>query len=830
MAQLTEPGALRLSPVLIRRRCRVAASAVLPGLGSDELWLAAREFDEAAGRCRLLGNALADRIAELVPTVSADERRLLLRAKRDAFNARPLSGTPAVDGVAAYRLAVAERDRCAEALDRRSAELAAATPAALRAALADPDVAASVEMSVPGLVLAARDGLGTASARARRRTLTLLRLVQRAATKPSPFARLTDSTVLLPGATDRPPRGHVRVDRRTVDWVRRWVRASGPAALPAGRVLLTTNPSATPADGRVSWLAGGGVRSAGCPDGLAAMLVRLRTPTPLADLAPDGAVPPVLRQLIDCGLVEAGPRLPGWGRRTLATAAEVVGTETGAAREIRDALLALQEIEAHPAGPVTAAHARDRADAAGTGVRRLAAACGLKDDGTDRLLLTEDLVGVAASEGPRPTRRMLADLARVQAIAPLLGAELPFQLAAAVCFRDRFGEASVPLLTAFRWFAESGRQSADRMVAESTEPVLAEVLGLRSELTAGLAKLAAGTDGTGTVACDGDWLAELAAALPGAVAEWTNVAWPVQWAGELLVLNGISVGFGRFAARIAGTLDETELARLREEIAAAVPPDVVPVDIAARFGATANEHPPLLPAALAYPGSALECEPATRVDLSTITLHVAAGRLLASSTDFPGRTVLPVPHNATLPSIAPTLFRWLSRLGPSQGSTLALWDIVDAAAARTGIRHYPRLTLGELVLCRQTWKVPDAELPADDDVLSWRRWAERTGVPRRTFVRGTTLPEPWDVLRGLASDHHVQAARARTGGAVRKPAYVDLSQPLGRPHRGTAPGETLTFTEPLPDPLPEPPAAEAGEHVAEYVLETARPFHPRRTP
>jgi hypothetical protein len=827
VAQVTELGALRLSPVLVRRRCRVAASDVLPGLGSDELWLAAHRFDEAAGRCRLLGGVLADRIAELVPAASADQRRLLLRAKRDAFNARPLSGTPPVDGAAAYRLAVAERDRCAEALDRHAGELAAATPAALRSALADPDVAASVEMSVPGLVPAARDGLGTTSARTRRRTLTLLRLVQRAATKPSPFARLTDSTVLLPGAADRPPRGHVRVDRRTVDWVRGWVRVSDPAALPADRVLLTTNPSATPADGRVSWLAGGGVRSAGCPDGLAAMLVRLRTPTPLADLAPDGTVPPVLRQLIDCGLIEAGPSLPGWGRRTLATAAEVVGTGTEAAREISEALLALYEIEAQPAaGPVTAAHARDRAEAAGAGVRRLAAACGLRDDGTDRLILTEDLVGVAASGGPRPTPRMLGDLARVQAIAPLLGAELPFQLAAAVCFRDRFGEAPVPLLTAFRWFAESGRQSADRMVAESTEPVLAEVLGLRSELAAGLAKLAAGADGADTVACDGDWLAELAGALPAAVAEWTNVAWPVQWAGELLVLNGISVGFGRFAARIAGTLDDTELARLRAEIAAAAPPDVVPVDIAARFGATANEHPPLLPAALAYPGSALECEPATRVDLSTVTLRVAAGRLLATSTEFPGRTLLPVPHNATLPSLAPTLFRWLSRLGPSQGSTLALWDLVDAAAARTGIRHYPRLTLGELVLCRQTWKVPDAELPADDGVLSWWRWAERTGVPRRSFVRGTTLPDPWDVLRGLASDRRVQAARARTGGAVRKPAYVDLSQPLGRPHRGTAPGETLTFTEPLPDPL----AATAGEHVAEYVLETSRPFHPRRTP
>lgn len=828
---LTESQQIRLSPVLVRRRCRVPAE-VLRGLGSDEVWHTAEDLADAGERCRLVGRALADRIAPLIPEAAQEQRRLLLHARREAFNARPLTTAPPLDGVAEYQRAVADRERCAEALRRHAGELDDSTRGTLRAALDDPGFAASVEMSVPGLVAAVRaDGPGSLSARSRRRALTLLRLVQRAAAKPSPFARFTDSTLLLPGAAERPPHGHVRVDRRALDWVRDWVRTSGLTVVPGDRVLLTTNPSATVADGRVSWLAGEGLRSARCTEQLGALLAGLRTPTPLAELCAGGAVPQALRELVRNGLLEAGPCLPGWGRETLTAAAAAVGTEDPDARAVHDALRALHALESRAASePPSPSNARERSGRARAAMHRLAVACGHSDEDAarvsgDRLPVTEDLVGVAPAGAPLPSARMLEDLGRIQRIAPLLGPELPFQLAAAVCFRARFGDSEVPLLTAFRWFVESGRQAADELIAESAEPVLADVLRLRGELAGGLAKLAAEASGSGsgTVACDSGWLSALADALPTEVAPWTNVAWPVQWAGGQLVLNGASVGFGRFPARVAGTLTEPELALLRAEIAATVPPGTVPADIAARFGATTNEHPLLLPAALAYPGSALECPSGARIDLSTVTVRAEGGRLIAAGTAFPGRTLLPVPHNATLPSIAPPLYRWLSRLGPSQGSTLALWDLVDAAAGAGGVRRYPRLTVGDLVLCRRTWKVPGEELPAESDVLSWVRWAARTGVPRRSFLRETTLPDPWDVVRGLASGDRVHRARSRAGAAVRKPAYLDLSQPLGRPQRSTAAGETLTFTEPLPDPLATP-----DEHVAEYVIETYRPSPLRR--
>ncbi|MFG3435613.1 lantibiotic dehydratase [Nonomuraea sp. NPDC047897] len=808
MAVVSPVGAVRVGPAVIRRRCQVRADT-LESLGSDAVWSAAGHLAVAVDECLRLGAALADRIGERIPETGAAERRALLHARRNAFNGRPLDEEPDVEGVGAYQDALAVCHQRRAQLARHDAELAASTRATLLQSLSDADFAGSVELSVPGLVRQVPAALSRDSAKARRRTLTLYRLLTRAATKPSPFARLADSTILLPGAAEEPVRSHVRIDRKALDWVQHWVRAGGLRALPAERVWVTTNSSATLTPGRVSWLAGRGVRGAACSAGLADLLTRLRTPVRLAELHSGG----VVAELVENELLEIGLRLPGWGRDTLAVAAAAVDADDENAREIHDALVALHELEstAEPGAVV---------NRAGAGLRRLAAACGVRDTGPHRVLVSEDRVGVAGDPGPRWDADVLADLGRLQRVAPLFGPELPFHLAGAISFGEQFGDVAVPLLTAFRWFLQAGRQSADQLITESTHPVLAGVLAVRTEMIRGLERLRTDAAGAEEVSVGPGWLDDLAAAMPPEVPEWPCVSWPVQEAGDRLVLNGIGSGYGRFAARIAATLTEPQRRQVRTWIADVAGSWTLPVDIAVRFGATVNEHPLLLPAALAYPGNALDCEPATRIDMASVTLRMEDGRLVARSADFPGRRLLFLPHNATLPSLAPPLYRWLSRLGPPPGSTLALWDLVDSAvdsaAGDPGVRCYPRLSTGRLVLCRRTWKVPGDALP-DGDVVAWRRWSDRTGVPRRSFLRTTTLPDPWDVMRGLATAHRVGAARAPGGAAVRKPSYVDLSQPLARPAKDGDPTARLTFTEPLPDPARSAPDG----HVTEYVIETA---------
>ncbi|MBN0043334.1 hypothetical protein JS756_04320 [Streptomyces actuosus] len=887
-----------LGPVAVRRRCRVPGS-VLAGLGGEAVWRAAGARAGAEDAARELGARLADHLGALVPTASPQQRRLLLRARRAAFNARPLPTGPVAGGpltasyTRAYAHRLAERDDARRALDLALDELARTSGAAVDAVLRDPDMAWSVELSVPGLLAAGPVGAldPAAGRRTRRRAVTLLRLVQRAATKPTPFAGFATTHVLFRDGPPAPARRHVRVQRAAVERVRQWIGAGGHHALAPAHLWLTANPSALvhtdAGDTRVTWLmpAPDGterVLSARCGPALAQTLRRLRTPVRLDTVAPGGTLPASLTTLAARGLLEIGPALPTYGRRTLHAAADATRPTPAAllprtptpatapspvagptpppplspaalpapttpapdpARDthpdvpgtVHDALCALRDAEDDLADGRSAGALHRARRQLGVLGRALGAAD--REDGREggRTAVGEDVVGVAVDDGIlRGSADVLADLGRVQRIVPLLAAELPFQLATAIAFRRRFGADAVPLPAAYRWFLESGRTESDTLLADCTADELAAVLALRERLFAGL-RAAAGQPGT-EVACDPGLLDAVAAGLPAAVPELTCAAWPVQVAGRRLVLNGAGGGHGRFAARVAADLDDARLAELRGWAAAAHTPhpDGVAVDIAALLGATVNEHPLLLPAALACPGRALECPADARIDLASCTVRAEGGRLLLFCDRFPGRPLFPVPHNATLPTVAPGLYRWLSRLGPASGATLDVWDHVDARTAPgdpSAVRRYPRLTLGRLVLCRRTWKVPGTALPGRDpagqgeESLAWYRWCRSTGVPRRAFLRTATLPDPWDVVRGRADMRPVLAARSASGAAVRKPLYVDLSQPLCRSAATAGPGDTLTFTEPLPDPADPGPDG----RVTEYVLETSQPPRAKET-
>ena len=838
-----------LGPVAVRRRCRLPSS-VVGDLGSDGVWQAAGARAAAEDAAHRRGAVLADHLGTLVPTVPPEQRRDVLRARRAAFNARPLpTGLPVdaatTDRIAAYTRTLAARDTSERELGLALGALARTAGATVDAVLRDPDIAWSVELSVPGLLAAGPVGVleATAGKKTRRRALTLLRLVHRAATKPTPFAGFATTDVLFRGASKSPPRSHVRVDRVVVEWVRQWIATGGYRSLRPELLWLTVNPSAVvrehPDGLRVTWLVNGAngterMLSARCGPALAGTLHQLRDPVRLDTVAPRGALPGTLARLIERGLLEAGPRLPAHGRRTLREVAGATvpapgaeGEEARRAQDVHDTLCALRDAEDAFA---TAGAARTAAlRGAKEGIAALSHTLGIGVRTADRAAVSEDVVGVRADDGIlRTSPEVLADLGRVQRIVPLLSFELPFQLATGIAFRRRFGPDPVPVPTAYQWFLDTGRKEADALLADCGAEELAAVLALRQRLFDGL-RAAAGRPGA-EVSCDPDLLDAVAAGLPDAVMDLPCAAWPVQLAGDQVVVNGVGTGYGRFAARVAADLDASRIAELRAWAANADTPQEggIPVDVSALLGATVNEHPLLLPAALSYPGRALECDPQARIDLSACVAQVVGGRMLLFSDRFTGRPLFPVPHNSTLATVAPGLYRWLTRFGPASGATLALWDHVDALAAPESsatVRHYPRLTLGHLVLSRRTWKVPGAALPGGtpagtaQGALAWHRWCARTGVPRRSFLRTTTLPDPWDVVRGRADKRPVMAARSASGAGIRKPLYADLSQPLCWPAAAVAPGDTLTFTEPLPDPLD----ADPDGRVTEYVLETSQP-------
>ncbi|MCH0541438.1 lantibiotic dehydratase [Streptomyces sp. MUM 203J] len=862
-------GPVTLGPVAVRRRCRLPGS-VLTELGSDRVWQSAGAWADAEDAALRLGGALADHLGTLVPTAPKEPRRDLLRARRAAFHARtlpvrPLPAGPAADAytenlAAEYARVLEARESARRDLDAALGTLARTAGATVDAVLDDPDLAWSVELSVPGLLEAGPVGAldATAGRKARRRALTLLRLVQRAATKATPFAGFAATHLLFRDGVESAPRSHVRVDRGAVERVRQWVADGGYRSLRPERLWLTANPSAMIRehdDGpRVTWLVtrGNGMErfgSARCGPALARTLHRLRDPVRLDTVTKDGALPGTLETLVRRGLLEVGPALPTHGWRTLHAAADATapgpraeGEEARIARDVHDSLCVLRDAEDALDGAGRGGALRRAREGISALARTLStgerSTGGWRGDGQGggrapvgavRCPVSEDVVGLQADDGIlRTSTDVLADLGRVQRIVPLLSYELPFQLATAIAFRRRFGLDPVPLPAAYQWFLESGRKESDALLADCRADELVAVLGLRRRLFEGLREAA---DRPGTeVRCDPGLLDAVAAGLPDAVMDLPCAAWPVQPAGNQVVVNGVGSGYGRFAARVAAGLDDVRTAELRGWAAAAHTPleGGIAVDVSALLGATVNEHPLLLPAALSYPGRALECAPHARIDLSEVVVRAVGGRLLLFGERFPGRPLFPVPHNATLSAVAPGLYRWLSRFGPPSGATLDLWDHVDALAgpeAPVAVRHYPRLTLGRLVLCRRTWKVPGAALPAvtpsgtAQGARAWYRWCASTGVPRRSFLRTTTLPDPWDVVRGKADKRPVLAARSSSGAAIRKPLYVDLSQPLCWPAATAAAGDTLTFTEPLPDPV----GTARGGRVTEYVLETSQP-------
>ncbi|WP_036374446.1 lantibiotic dehydratase [Micromonospora sp. ATCC 39149] len=845
---------VRYGPATIVRRCRLPVGAIRE-FGDSPSWELAGEVAEATDRTRAAGRQLADRIADLVPAVPPQVRGGLLRLRRDAFNGRPPRRSDVERAVgaepetAAYLAAREHRETAVARLADRMRQHADLTAATLTLLLANGDFAASVDLSVPELLPALtrpggeRTGLdGPLDSRRRRWAVTLLRMALRAATKPTPLHRFTESTLVVDGGQERPASGRISFESDLLARLGGWAVAGHPAPADPDHVWLTTNPtlSLTPAaDGtRMRWVridASGAEQlvSARCPPEIAPLVVALRTPATVRQVvasvagpgATAGRLPRALDALVGRGVLELG--LLRVGTDVLDHTRAALAPETEVAAALHD-LAALRRAWSDRPGGRRAALVRRATDL----TARLSAA--LRMPAAPPVVI-ESLEGVRApsDDDPPVDAEALRDLAALQGLLPLLGGEVPIQIADAACFRQRFGTDPVPLFEAYQWHVRSGRAEASALLRRCDEPLLARVLALRTRMIDELRRLALTHAGQYEVSWSREAVEQLVDALPRAVPRWTCVSWVLQSAAGRHVVNGASSGYGRLAARMGSVIRDHELSTLRRWIDGADtdPEDALVVDIAAGLGASVNERPRLLTTALGYPGSALECDPQARIDPGGCVVRATPqGRLVLESDRWPGRPLLPVPHNGTMPQLGPPLYRWLARFGPPLGATCQFWNLVDGPTTQGGrpaVRSYPRLRLGSLVLSRRTWKVDIARLPtlprsgtgSAEELVAWRRWCDETGVPRRSFVHPRTVPDTWDVVRGLAPFEEITQARSRAGDAARKPMYVDLSQPLSWP-LVTQQSATVTFTEPLPDP----DALPADAHIAEYIVETSRPI------
>ncbi|MCK1819655.1 lantibiotic dehydratase family protein [Streptomyces sp. XM83C] len=149
----------------------------------------------------------------------------------------------------------------------------------------------------------------------------------------------------------------------------------------------------------------------------------------------------------------------------------------------------------------------------------------------------------------------------------------------------------------------------------------------------------------------------------------------------------------------------------------------------------------------------------------------------------------------------------------SVGELLAVpVSIIAADAFKIGLdrEHAPRVLLDDLVLFRETWRLPAAGVPLPDkadrerDYLAVRRWVAEHALPDRLFVK---FPEET------------------------KPSLVDFTSPtlvltfanLVRAARRLDPGAVVTLSEPLPAPDDSWLTDADGErYVSELRLQISR--------
>ncbi|WP_027346916.1 lantibiotic dehydratase [Hamadaea tsunoensis] len=276
-------------------------------------------------------------------------------------------------------------------------------------------------------------------------------------------------------------------------------------------------------------------------------------------------------------------------------------------------------------------------------------------------------------------------------------------------------------------------------------------------------------------------------------------------------VNAVLDGNGGFLSRFLELDDDGITATLREHLRRTLPAGAT--ELRPVQGFNANVHPALLDRQFRTFDGADGIDPGTL----RVRHDPVEGRLVLEDAD--GRRVLPKYLGFLVPYLLPWELTGLYLLSaPSQLRIDAAGELERrlGEADRTGIRAYPRVRYGSLILSRRRWIVPAPLLPvqgpAESDAWFLARFdAFRAahGIPARVFV----------ARLGTAPDGGEADALGRP-----KPMYADLRSPL---HLRCLPAwvadaPTLRIEEATPDPAAPPADPLTGRRATEYLIECSQ--------
>ncbi|MGH3776958.1 MAG: lantibiotic dehydratase [Pseudonocardiaceae bacterium] len=374
---------------------------------------------------------------------------------------------------------------------------------------------------------------------------------------------------------------------------------------------------------------------------------------------------------------------------------------------------------------------------------------------------------------------VLDDLRLLAGLSGLYDRNLAPRLALAAFFAGRYGPGSrVGFLEWCRAVRDEGRRPGAALGTILNQPWLAATAGLhtldrikqlRRQIAAQVRT--APVDQAGIRRLDRRALSGFVAALPEFVQPRDSIAFygqPMIRNGTAsLVLNNTDAGFRRaharlqrFAARAHGDAHPTP----------GLPADsgVGYADLATIAGSNLNLRLSPAPYEITYPGSVSNRPAAEQISLGDLdVVHDETTDRLRLVWRSRAALVVPLHLGILVDWALPWTYRLLMQaFGVSSfcGLPQRLSGLSFLAPVQ-GVRRFPRLCLGNVVIARATWVVGpgDAPLPEKSEstlshLIRVTRWLAEHGIPRQSFVRAATA-----------------AGAPIRVGKNRKPCYVDFS-------------------------------------------------------
>ncbi|GGF53947.1 lanthionine biosynthesis protein [Marmoricola endophyticus] len=819
-----------LSPYAVFRRARLPLST-LAAMDCPSTWRAHDEWERRDRRARELREELADRVGELVEDARDDRRADLVSLRRDLFNGRvdrvvrrtedagDLLGPDLSARVGRWL----EEQRAASQDREEVVRLLGAEQDAARgdfAAIFEHDsMAMSIQLSGDQLyrslqrfVRAPRDGKPS---KLRIHESSFVNFAYRAAMKPSPFGRFTETGAFDPDspttATDR-TESTVTLNRLLLNWMV-GVAQRTPDGMRQGYLLL--NSSLRVEEDAVRFV---GVDPKGSDSGFGGSegVVRLKldpaTRLVLATL--DGGSCPtatlrdalveatgqpeaserMIRVLINIGLLFYRPGFdeldPGYDERLGRFLAAAGTPETTAIAEsfqrLRHAQDSFGQADAQSRGELIA----DSLSA----IRDIAAVSqvDVPPESTMRSPLFED---TWTAGGPRgwDGDAVSGSLPALGALSRLAGIADQGQVRrlglydfARSCFPDA---TTVPFLDLFARFTELDPDE-QRAVLDGVRSSSAQRFA--ADRTAAFAQLRSSLHvEDGTARLGSDRLREICDRVPRAV-QPGSVTFRVQLTNDeprpQVVVNGVLSGHGVYFSRFASFVERstdpawTLRERIRAHLRRTAPGQA---DLNAVLGFNFNLHPFLTDAMVDYPGAWGGPEPDRRHALSDLDVELddESGSLHLREAGS-GDPVDLVPMNFLIPVGVPALYQVLEALSPT---TRYPWNPLDDLLACGPEEPSPRLVVDDVVADRRAWRFPATAVPSletlsrgePEDLLGFDVWRRELGLPQQCFVTCQT-PQEYAALTG----RRVPGADATTDSAhlhrasVHKPMYVDFRNPF----------------------------------------------------